>query len=92
VKIDREVVTVRAELAAEREVRGEPARPVEPLRNQDAIEMGIVHDDRRRGRLDDVGEVGVWKRPPQGMNGRGREDDVADLAQADEKNPGDLGS
>jgi hypothetical protein len=49
--------------------------------------MGIPRDDGRRGRLDDVSQVGVGKVLPQSADGGRRKDDVANLAQANQKNP-----
>jgi len=48
--------------------------------------MRIADHDRRGRRLDDVGEMSVWKFPPQRVDGRRREDDVTDLAETDEEN------
>ena len=42
--------------------------------------------DGRRRRFDEVGQVGVREVPPQRTDERGREDDVADQAQADKEN------
>ena len=51
------------------------------------IEMRIVRDHRSRRRLDDVGEVSGREVLAYRVNGRRREDDVADFSKADEKNP-----
>jgi hypothetical protein len=54
--------------------------------------MRVIGDNRRRRRLNDVGEVRVRKATPQGMNGRSRENHIADLAQANQKNPREFGN
>ena len=48
-------------------------------RDDHLVEVRVVGDDRRRGRLDEIGEVRVGKSLAQRAHGRRREDDVADL-------------
>ena len=56
-KIDREVVSRRAQPAAERDVREEmPARGDDQL-----VDVRIGRDDGGRERFDQVGDVGVRK-------------------------------
>ena len=86
VEIDGEIEAHRAEPPAERDVADEPARPADARRDDDFVQMRIALDDRRGGRLDDVGEVRVGKSIAQRADGRRREHDVADFTQADEKN------
>jgi hypothetical protein len=52
--------------------------------------MGIVRDDRRGSRFDEVRQVGRRESLTQRAHGGRRKDDVADLAQPDEENPGDV--
>ena len=47
--------------------------------------MRIVLDDRRRERLDEIREVSIRLKPPQGPQQRSREDDVANQAQPDDE-------
>ena len=63
-----------------------PARPRPRGRDDHVVDMRVVLDDRRRVRLDDVGDVGGGKVAAQRANGRRREDDIADLAEPDQKN------
>ena len=49
--------------------------------------MGGFRNDRRRQRFNDVAEVGVWEMLAQGTNRGRREDNVANLAQANQKDP-----
>ncbi len=47
--------------------------------------MRIVLDDRRRERLDEIGEACTRLKPPQRPQQRSREDDVANQAQPDDE-------
>ncbi len=59
--------------------------PRRTRRDDQFVDIGIVLDDRRRGRLDEVRDVGLGKAPAERANGRRREDDVADLPQPDQQ-------
>ena len=86
VKVDREVVALAR--AAGGRARGRPSRPrsaARARRDDDLVEMRVAGDDRRGRGLDEIGELRVGKPPAQRVNGRRREDDVADLAQANEQ-------
>ena len=85
-KIDGEVVALRAQPPAEREIAEPSARAAAARRDDHLIQMGIAGDDRRRRGLDDVAEMRVRKPLPQRVDGGGGEDHVADLPEADEKN------
>ena len=65
--------------------RGRPAgRAHRGARRDDHfIQMRVVDDDRRRGRLDDIAEMRVRKSAAQRVNRRGGEHDVTNLPQAD---------
>jgi hypothetical protein len=79
VEIDREVEASYSQRSAERDVSGESLQAAAAWRDQDFIKMRIGGHDRRRMRLDDVGQLGVGKVSSEGANGGCREDDVADL-------------
>ena len=55
----------RAQPAAEREIVEQTAEAAPAWRDDDLVQMGIVEDDRRCGRLDDIGQVRVGKVLPQ---------------------------
>jgi hypothetical protein len=46
--------------------------------------VGIVADDGCGLWLDEIRDVGVRKTPPDGRDGGGREDDVADETETDQ--------
>ncbi len=85
VEIDDDVVRRRAQAADELHLGAEPADAARTRRDNQLVDIGIVLDDRRRGRLDEVCDVGLWKAPPDRSNGRRREDDVPDLPQPDQQ-------
>jgi hypothetical protein len=87
VKIDREIVTFAAQPQTEGDIRQRAAHARRPRRDDHAIEMRVIGDNRRRRRLNDVGEVRVRKATPQSANGRRRENHIANFAQANQKNP-----
>jgi len=86
VKIDGEVVLCLTQPPAERDIRKEPFETSRTRCNDDLVEVAVMADHGSGGRLDDVGEVCVREAAPEGMNGRRRENDVADLPEADQKN------
>ncbi len=63
----------------------EPAEAARTRRDDQFVDVGIVREDRRRGGLDEVRDVGLWKAPADRSNGRRREDDVPDLPQPDQQ-------
>ena len=85
-KVDREVEPRGAQPAAEAEI----APPPGPRHDQHIVEVRVAGDDGRGGGFDEIREVGVGKAAADGANGRCREDDVANLAQPDEEDPGEL--
>jgi len=80
-----EIGRIRAQAADELHLGAEPAAAARTRRDNQFVDIGIALDDRRRGRLDEVRDVGLWKAPPDRSNGRRREDDVPDLPQADQQ-------
>ena len=85
-KIDRQIEVPRAETPAERHVVQQPADAALPRYDDHLIEQRVVCDHGRGERLDQVADVGVGKVLSKSPDCRGREDDVADFAQADEEN------
>jgi hypothetical protein len=84
VEIDREVVSGRAKPPTERDVR----KQMPAWRDDQLIDVRVGPDHVGRLRFDEVGDVGVSKMPSQRPDcGRG-EDDVANLAQADQQDTG----
>ena len=86
-KINGHVEARGAKAADQRELRGEPGETPPSRRDDDFIEKWISGDDWGRGRFDDVGEVRVGKPLAQPAYGRRRENDVPDLAKANQENP-----
>jgi hypothetical protein len=86
-KVDREIELPGPQTAAKRQIVEQSPHAAAPRRHDDLVQMRITGDDGRRGRLDDIGEVGVRKSPAQGMDGRRGEDDIANLAQPNQENP-----
>ncbi len=57
-----------------------------PMRNHDeVVKMRVTPDDRRSGRLDNVGEVGVGVVAPQGRDQGSGEDHITDEPQPNQK-------
>ena len=79
-EVDGEVDVPRPQRSAERDVSRESAQAASSGCDQDFVEMRIGGHDRRRMRLDDVGQPGVRKVLSEGANGGRREDDITDLA------------
>src|SRR5262249_15549324 len=77
----REIEAGGAQPASEREVG--PDRLAR--RDDDLVQMRVRSDDGRGERFDEVGDRGVGITLPQRAKGRRREDDVADLSEADEQ-------
>ena len=86
-KIDGKIESPRPQLAPEAEIADKSPYAARVRRDDHLIEVRIALDDRRRRRLDDISEVGVWETAPERVDGGRRKDDVADLPEADEKNP-----
>ena len=84
-KIDDDIEALAAQLAGKRHVIGQPRKTAWPLGDNDAIEMWIVFDNRCRGALHEIPERGVGIMAPQRGNGRCRERDIANEAQADQE-------
>ncbi|HEY6213271.1 MAG TPA: hypothetical protein VIW45_13355 [Vicinamibacterales bacterium] len=51
------------------------------------IDVGIVFDDGSGGRLDNVSEVSRGESTTNGVNGRRREDDIADFSKPNQEDP-----
>jgi hypothetical protein len=85
VKVDGEVVALCAQSARESEVAQQAAHAGGARRDDDLIQMRVVDDDRRRGRLDDIAEMRVRESAAQRVNRRRGEHDITNLPQADEE-------
>jgi hypothetical protein len=85
VQVEREIETRPPQPPRQRDVRDDPFHPARPRHHDHLVEMRIVPDDRRRIRLDQVGEPRLRVRPAQPAQQRRREHDVADEAQPDEQ-------
>jgi len=81
VEINREIVPGRPQPAAEREIR----QQVGTRRHNHLVDPRIRSDDRRRQRFDQIGEMGVWKMMPERGQRRCGEDNVANLAEANQQ-------
>ncbi len=80
-EIDRQVVSRRAQPAAERDVREQMSAGGD----DQLVDVWIGADDIRRPRFDEVGDVGIREPLAQPAERRRREHDIPDLAQADEE-------
>src|SRR5437867_2838893 len=85
VKIDRDVVPLRAKTPADAQIVPELRRPSSFPDDDHLVDMWIVRDDRGGGRLDDIRDVRVGESLPDRAHGRCGEDDVTDLSEADEE-------
>jgi hypothetical protein len=85
VKIDREIERLRFQPSAEGHVTREARNAMTARRDNQFIDVRVVRNDRRRGRLDDVGQMSGGKLAADGVDGGSRKDDVADFTQADEQ-------
>ena len=84
-KVDREIEARGSQPADQRELGREPPDAARTRRDDQLVDIGVVLDDRGGGRLDEIRDVRVGKASADGANGRCREDDIADLAQAHEQ-------
>jgi hypothetical protein len=80
-EINREIVAAAPQPADQRDVGGPPTA----RRDDDLRQMRIAGDDRGGARFDEIVEARIREAIAQCANGRGREDDVPDLAKADEQ-------
>ena len=86
VKVDRRDRSVRAcSRRASAISLASPPAPAAPRCDDDLVDVRVVQHDRRGGGLDEVADVRVGEVLPDGSNGRGREDDVTNLPQADQQ-------
>lgn len=86
-EIDRKVIARGPQASDKGYVVAQSADSV-AFRNHDHfVQMRIVRNDGCRQRLNDVAEVSVREVLAQGTNRGRREDNVADLAQANQKDP-----
>src|SRR5207248_9019931 len=90
VKVDGQVVARALEAPGKLQVCGELDEGVPFRRDDDLVDARVALDDRRRRRLDEVGDVSLRKPVTQGANRRRREHDVADLAETDKEDSGGL--
>ncbi len=60
-KVDREIVARGAKPPAERHVRPKPGQSAAARRHDHVVEMWIPGDDRRRGRLHEIGDARIRK-------------------------------
>jgi hypothetical protein len=86
VKIDDQIEMLRAQPSAERHILQQAANPSPSRHHDHLVERRIVRDDGCGQRLDEVADAGAGKVLPESPDGRGRKDDVSDLAQADDEN------
>ena len=84
-EVDGDVIAFAPQLAAEVDIESEPGESRYAFGNDDLIESGISLDDGSRGRLDEIAEMRVRKSLAQGLNGRRREDDVANLSKPNQQ-------
>ena len=81
-EVQDHVVPFAAEADAECQVVPQACKAARTGRDDDIVQCGMVADDRRGRRLDEVGQVRVGQRRSKRADERGREDDVADEAQS----------
>ena len=85
-KIDRDIELSGAQRSSQGEVRSQPCDAAPSRCDDHLVDMGILCDDRRRRRFNDVSNVGVWEMCAERPNGRGRENDVTNLAEPHQEN------
>ena len=86
VQVDRDVERARAQPSRPSTMSSRQRAEAPALGDDDdSFEMRVAADDRRRQRLDEVGEVRVRGAPPQRPHQRGGEHDVADQPKANQQ-------
>jgi hypothetical protein len=85
-EIDRHVEPAGAETPCQPEVVAKPGHAAAAGGHDHFVQMRIGRNHGRGCRLDDVRNVGVWKTIAQAANGRRRENNIANLPQANEQN------
>ena len=86
-QVDDEIEARCRELARQSPIVGDPRQSTGVRDRDHGVQVRVPGDDRRGGRFDEVRERRVRVPAPQRADDRRREHDVADEAQADEKNP-----
>ena len=84
-QVEHEVVPVTPEPAAEREVVPDAPPAAGARCEDDVVQCRVVTDDRRRGRLDEIGQVRIGPGPTERPDDRRGEDHIADQAQPNEQ-------
>jgi hypothetical protein len=84
VQIDDDVVAVAAKSSRQAEIVGKSAQPSPSRCDDDVIQMGILPNDRKRLRFDQVRQVRIWKRPLQRPDQRRGKHDVTNQAEANQ--------
>ena len=84
-QVEHEVIPVTPEPTAEREVVADAPPPAGAWREDDVVQCGVVTDDRRRGQLNQIGQVRIGPGPTERPDDRSGEDHVADQAQPNEQ-------
>ncbi len=84
-KINGHVERGSTQAADEGDVVANPGEPSATRRDDDVVEVWIPGDDRRGRLFDDVSDVRRGKMLAQAANGRCRENDVANLAKANQQ-------
>ena len=85
-EIDRDVVAVAPQPSTKSQILSQTCQAAPAGRHDDCIQVGIVLDDGGSRRLDDVGQVRVWKPFTKRTKGRRRKDDVTDLPKPNQQN------
>jgi hypothetical protein len=73
------------ELCCEPKILENPRQTTRSVNNDDFIEMGIAGDDGRRVLFHEISKVCIRQRAPQGPDDGGRENDVTNQPEPDEK-------
>jgi len=85
-QIDDDVVSVAAKPPCQAEIVGKSAQASPSRCDDDLIQMGILPNDRKRLRFDQVGQVRIWKCSLQRPDQRRGKHDVTNQAEANQKN------
>jgi hypothetical protein len=85
VKVDGQIISVRAKLPDQLQVGSQPSGGRSARGENDFVEMRVAKDHRRGFFFNEVRKVGVGEAASERPDGGRREDDVADQAKADQQ-------